>query len=111
MISLEELNPSQREAVLYGTGPLLILAGAGSGKTKTITYRMAHLILEKNVSPSSIVAVTFTNKASEEMSSRLSGLLQIKTRNKAYRKGQFPFVGTFHSLGMWFLRQHFSLLA
>ena len=72
---LDQLNPPQREAVQHLNGPILVLAGAGSGKTRVLTYRIAHLILEHKVNPGRIMAVTFTNKATEEMRHRLNKIL------------------------------------
>ena len=84
---LTQLNPPQQEAVTFGGGPLLILAGPGSGKTRALTYRAAYLIKEKNVSPENILLVTFTNKAASEMKERLKKLI-----------GEIPpFTSTFHS--------------
>src|SRR5258707_12372955 len=73
---LSQLNEPQREAVTSGDGPLLILAGAGSGKTRVIAYRIAYLIGERGIWPRNIVAVTFTNKAAEEMRNPVSKILE-----------------------------------
>src|SRR5262249_41373335 len=93
---LSGLNPAQREAVLHGEGPLLVLAGAGSGKTRVLTTRIFNLIREHGVEPSEILAVTFTNKAAGEMRSRLARLLGAEP------KGMW--VGTFHAIGARLLR-------
>ena len=96
---LEVLNPEQREAVLHAGRPLLILAGAGSGKTRVITTKIAYLIREKGVDPRSILAVTFTNKAAREMADR-ARLIDDRAGNAMLR--------TFHSFGAWFLRRNGS---
>ena len=99
---LEQLNQEQREAVDHFEGPLLVLAGAGSGKTRVLTTRIAHLIHERGVPPDRILAVTFTNKAAGELLERISGLL-----------GEAPkgmWTGTFHALGARILRRHAPLL-
>lgn len=96
---LGELNDAQREAALTTSGPLLILAGAGSGKTKTLTHRIALLIAEKNVWPSQILAVTFTNKAAKEMRERLSHLI-----GQPNDRSFMPWMGTFHGICVRLLR-------
>lgn len=97
---LDELNPEQRRAVEHETGPLLILAGAGSGKTKTLTHRIAYLISEHKVWPSRILAVTFTNKAAREMRQRLALLLDEDADDRRF----MPWMGTFHSICVRLLR-------
>jgi DNA helicase II / ATP-dependent DNA helicase PcrA len=102
MTILKSLNPTQQEAVRHTEGPLLIVAGAGSGKTRVLIHRIAYLIKEKNVSPLSILAVTFTNKAANEMKYRLKKILG------AYHKNMW--VGTFHSVCGRILRKHIQVL-
>lgn len=96
----KDLNPAQAEAVQHDAGPLLILAGAGSGKTKTLTYRIAHLIAEKGVWPEQILAVTFTNKAAREMRQRLGVILDEDSGRRSF----MPWMGTFHSICVRLLR-------
>jgi len=98
MLDLSVLNPQQREAVTHGDGPLLVLAGAGSGKTRVITHRVAWLIGERGVAPWNILAVTFTNKAANEMLSRVERLVPSI--------GARPWIGTFHSTSLRVLRRH-----
>ena len=96
-MDLSSLNPAQREAVLHTEGPLLVLAGAGSGKTRVITHRIEHL-LERGTKPEQIVALSFTNKAADEMRERLAKMVG-KQRAEALN------LGTFHSLGSWMMRE------
>ena len=96
---LEGLNEAQKDAALTTQGPLLILAGAGSGKTKTLTHRIALLVANEGVWPSHILAVTFTNKAAKEMRERLSGLL-----GQPNDRSFMPWMGTFHSICVRLLR-------
>ncbi|HSO21594.1 MAG TPA: UvrD-helicase domain-containing protein, partial [Chondromyces sp.] len=95
---LDDLNEPQREAVRHGAGPLLVLAGAGSGKTRVLTYRIAHLLAESLAKPGEITAVTFTNKAAREMRERVEALLG--------RPLGGGFVGTFHRWALDALRRH-----
>lgn len=98
---LEGLNKAQAEAVQHTDGPQLILAGAGSGKTKALTHRIAYLISEKNILPQQILAVTFTNKAAKEMRERLGQLTGQDGNNRLF----MPWMGTFHSICVRLLRQ------
>jgi DNA helicase II / ATP-dependent DNA helicase PcrA len=95
---LRGLNPQQAEAVRHGDGPLLILAGAGSGKTRVITHRIAWLVSVRGISPSAILAITFTNKAAEEMKSRVESLVGPVS--------QFMWIGTFHAMMARILRRY-----
>lgn len=95
------LNPEQKRAVETTEGPLLILAGAGSGKTKTLTHRIAYLIAAKKATPFNILAVTFTNKAAREMRERVAKLMGQSADNRSF----LPYMGTFHSICVRLLRQ------
>ncbi|MGB0925301.1 MAG: UvrD-helicase domain-containing protein, partial [Minisyncoccia bacterium] len=104
---LDELNPQQKAAVMHSLGaPLLVVAGAGTGKTKTLTSRIAYLIREKNILPSQILAVTFTNKAAKEMWERIE-----QTVGKQLLDGFKPLGKTFHSLGVQILREQHERIA
>ena len=96
---LNNLNNAQKEAVLYLDGPLLIVAGAGSGKTKVLTSRIAHIIKEKKAFPNQILSVTFTNKAAKEMQNRVSSILNSEAMGLSW-------LGTFHSICAKLLRKH-----
>ncbi|MEI7819232.1 MAG: UvrD-helicase domain-containing protein, partial [bacterium] len=98
---LNDLNDDQRNGVLTTDGPVLMLAGAGSGKTKTLTHRIAYLVEVKKVHPSYILAVTFTNKAATEMRIRINGLLGRPAEDRMF----LPFLGTFHSVAVRILRR------
>ena len=100
---LNKLNSAQREAVTYLDGPLLVLAGAGSGKTRVITQKIVHLVQQCGYAPRNIAAITFTNKAANEMRERVGALLQGKDARGLV-------VSTFHSLGMNILRKEAALL-
>ena len=95
---LEDLNQEQKDAVTHLDGPLLILAGAGSGKTRVITYRIAYMMERHNVAPGSILAITFTNKAANEMKERITSLVGDRS--------QYIWCGTFHSIFARILRRH-----
>ena len=101
---LSSLNQQQREAVTSGDGPLLILAGAGSGKTRVIAHRIAYLIAERGIWPRNMLAVTFTNKAAEEMRKRVGKLLED------LEVGSVPLISTFHSLCVRILRRDIEAL-
>lgn len=97
---LQDLNPAQTEAVQTTSGPLLILAGAGSGKTKTLTHRIAYLIEQERIWPNEILAVTFTNKAAREMRERLGHILGYDGSQRNF----MPWMGTFHGICVRLLR-------
>ena len=101
-MDISGLNEFQKEAVLYNDGPLLILAGAGSGKTRVLTTKIAYLIEDVNVHPYNILAITFTNKAAKEMKERIDGLIGEKSRGIQ--------VSTFHSFGLKILRENCEAL-
>ena len=96
---LDNLNENQKEAILHIEGPLLIVAGAGSGKTRVLTSRIAHIIKQHKAFPNQILAVTFTNKAAKEMQIRVSKLLRKEATG-------LPWLGTFHSISAKLLRKH-----
>ena len=98
---LKDLNKAQKEAVLHLDGPLLIVAGAGSGKTKVLTSRIAHIINKKKAYPNQILSVTFTNKAAKEMQNRVSAILKTEAIG-------LNWLGTFHSICAKLLRKHAS---
>ena len=100
---MEGLNPAQREAVEVLNGPVLMLAGAGTGKTKALTCRIAHLLMTHAAKPNEILAVTFTNKAAREMKNRIGGLLGEAVEG-------MPWLGTFHSICAKLLRRHAELI-
>jgi DNA helicase-2/ATP-dependent DNA helicase PcrA len=97
---LESLNEAQREAVTASAGPLLVIAGAGSGKTRVLTHRIAWLIDVEGVSPQGLLAVTFTNKAAAEMRGRIESLLNMPVNHL--------WIGTFHGLAHRLLRRHWQ---
>jgi DNA helicase-2/ATP-dependent DNA helicase PcrA len=99
---LQDLNEAQMRAVTYGDGPLLVIAGAGTGKTRVLTYRIAYLLRERNLSPWHILAVTFTNKAANEMKERLLQLVGSEAEH--------VWAGTFHSACVQILRRHAQTL-
>jgi superfamily I DNA/RNA helicase len=107
MLNLSSLNPQQRQAVETLRGPVLILAGAGTGKTRVITFRIAHLI-ERGIAPENILGVTFTNKAAREMQERVSKLIPRAKKNG--EQPSRPTICTFHSLCVRILRQHIEKL-
>ncbi len=100
---LDDLNPAQRDAVEALEGPVLMLAGAGTGKTKALTTRIAHLLTTSRARPNEILAVTFTNKAAREMKNRVARLLGQTVEG-------MPWLGTFHSIGVKLLRRHAELV-
>ncbi len=100
---LDNLNPEQRDAILTIEGPLLVLAGAGTGKTRVLTTRIAHILATGQAFPSQILAVTFTNKAAREMKERIGHLVGGAVEG-------MPWLGTFHSIGVKLLRRHAELV-
>ena len=99
---LEELNDKQKEAVLATEGPCLVIAGAGSGKTKVLTHKIAYLIEEKHVAPWNILAITFTNKAANEMKVRVENIIGDVAKDM--------WIGTFHAICVRILRRFIDRL-
>src|ERR1044072_9099961 len=99
---LADLNPEQREAVETLEGPVLVLAGAGTGKTRVLTTRIAHILATGRARPGEILAVTFTNKAAREMKNRVGLMIGQAVEG-------MPWLGTFHSIGVKVLRRHAEL--
>src|SRR6476620_3716288 len=100
---LDDLNPEQREAVETLDGPVLVLAGAGTGKTRVLTTRIAHILSSGRARPSEILAVTFTNKAAREMKERIGMIIGHAVEG-------MPWLGTFHAIGVKILRRHAELV-
>lgn len=98
MSILDNLNSEQKKAASQINGPSLILAGAGSGKTRTITFKIAYMVKELNIDPSSIIALTFTNKSANEMKERIESLVGIDARSIV--------ISTFHSFAVRLLRKY-----
>ena len=101
-MNIKNLNNKQKEAVINTDGPMLILAGAGSGKTKVLTTKIAYLIEEKNIDPTNILAITFTNKAANEMKSRVENMIGISSHMIQ--------ISTFHSFGLSIIKKHYEKL-
>src|SRR3989338_160711 len=109
------LNERQQQAVMAIHGPVLVLAGAGSGKTRTLAHRIAYIILQEKNNPSAVLAVTFTNKAAQEMRERVVKLLHLHSRSVPrfttdLDQNIFPVMGTFHSISVRILRKEGGLL-
>ncbi len=103
---LKDLNKEQQASVLQTDGPMIILAGAGSGKTRVLTYKVLYLMLEKQIAPESILMITFTNKAANEMKERMEKMLssKVKSKNQEPRTSGKPWIATFHSMCAKILR-------
>ena len=97
-MNIDNLNKEQKEAVINTEGPMLVLAGAGSGKTRVLTTKIAYLIKEKGVDPSNILAITFTNKAANEMRERTIKMLGLDTLRIQ--------ISTFHAFGLLLIKQY-----
>lgn len=99
---IDELNDKQKQAVLETEGPCLVIAGAGSGKTKVLTHKIAYLISQKHIAPWNILAITFTNKAANEMKERVSKLIGDIAKDM--------WIGTFHAICVRMLRRYIDIL-